>query len=122
MSPIVVRVVILSMLACSGNAHVPDAPAADDAAAGDSAPDAPAPDALAKIACGTETCDVATQLCVTRTPVGPGQSFTCEPVPAGCQTDRSCACVQATVCTGGFSTCTDSADPDTVVCECPQCQ
>jgi hypothetical protein len=122
MSIRLLRVVLLSVVACSGTAHVPDAPAADDAPPADASPDAPAPDALAKIACGTETCDVATQLCVVRTPVGPAQSFTCEPVPARCAADRSCACVQATVCTGGFSRCTDAADPDTVTCECPQCQ
>jgi hypothetical protein len=123
------RFVILSMIAmvtaCSqSRTTTPDALAAVDARPVDSAmsADAPTPDALASIACGTAKCDVATQICVVRTPVGPSETYTCEPIPAGCAADRSCACVSTTVCAGAYSKCTDPGDPDTVVCECPQCQ
>lgn len=123
----ILRALTLGMIAiatgaCSREARAPDGPAASDAASDSpTQADAPTPDALA-ITCGAVTCDAATEICVVRTPVGPSQSYTCEPVPPDCAGDHSCACVHKTLCTGSYSTCTDPSDPDTIVCECTQCQ
>lgn len=73
-------------------------------------------------ACGMMQCETASQICVIETPVGPGQSYSCQDVPAACASDRSCACAGATLCSGAFDVCSDGADDNTIVCECPQCQ
>jgi hypothetical protein len=72
--------------------------------------------------CGPDlTCDTATELCVARQPIGPAIVRTCEPVPAGCGADRTCACAAAALCRGPFGTCTDEA-PNAITCTCPRCQ
>ena len=83
----------------------------------------PGPDAPSSTGCGTgPPCNYATEICVISTPVGPGESYACQPLPAGCDDDRTCGCVGATLCTGAFDTCTDRIPENTVACECPQCQ
>ncbi len=51
--------------------------------------------------CGPElVCDSASEICVRREtgPVGLIEAFTCEPVPTGCESDRSCGCAGASLC------------------------
>jgi hypothetical protein len=76
-----------------------------------------------KTPCGPSglACDRETEVCVARTPVGPAIFYGCEPVPAGCETDRSCACAGAALCTGAFDTCRETGD-NRIECECPECQ
>ena len=66
-------------------------------------------------------CDGAGEVCVSRYPVGPAIVYACEPVPNGCEIDRSCACAGPALCQGAFDTCHD-AGPNAIACECPQCQ
>jgi hypothetical protein len=72
--------------------------------------------------CGTKTCNASTEICVQKEPVGPSISYDCVAVPAGCETNRTCACVKSTVCVGAYNVCTDINTPNTVHCECPNCQ
>ena len=65
--------------------------------------------------CGGEQCDSATQICVERAKGGPSM-IGCEPVPKGCEDDRTCACVGVPLCTVGLMQCTDVAD-NTVFCD-----
>src|SRR5262245_53107503 len=76
-----------------------------------------------RTACGSTglTCDYATEICV-QTPVRPAETYECRPVPSDCASTRSCACVAVALCTGSFNTCSDRSEPNTVACECPQCQ
>ncbi len=67
-------------------------------------------------------CSAVTEICVVKTPVGPAQTSSCEPLPEGCQAERTCGCAGAELCTGSFDTCSESEDENTIVCECPQCQ
>ena len=78
----------------------------------------------APMPCGPNglTCDPDTQICVIQTPVGPGMNFVCLSVPSGCASDRSCACAGSSLCTGAFATCGDRDEPNTIACECTQCQ
>ena len=83
----------------------------------------PGVDAPTTTGCGTgPPCDFATEICVVSTPVGPGETYGCEPLPAGCSGDRTCGCAGPTLCTGAFDTCTERTEPNTIACECPQCQ
>jgi len=71
--------------------------------------------------CGpTLSCDTATEVCVAREQGGPGVFYTCEPVPAGCESDRSCRCVGAALCQPPSTTCTDDG-PNAITCACPAC-
>jgi hypothetical protein len=80
-------------------------------------------DLVAKTSCGPSlACAAATEICVESGPVGPGSTFACKPVPAGCTANRTCACVGGTLCTGAFDTCHDVNTPNTIYCECPACQ
>jgi hypothetical protein len=73
-------------------------------------------------ACGPDLrCDGTSQICVSRGPIGPAVTYACEPVPAACQSDRSCACTGSVVCQPPFDTCRDMA-PNAVFCECVECQ
>ena len=70
--------------------------------------------------CGpTLSCDTATEACVAREHGGPGLFYACEPVPAGCEADRSCRCVGA-LCQPPSTTCTDDG-PNAITCACPAC-
>ncbi len=72
--------------------------------------------------CGPELiCSTATEICVERGPVGPAVIYSCEPVPLGCESDRSCACAAASLCQPPFDTCGD-VGPNTIFCDCPMCQ
>lgn len=92
---------LLSVLACGG----------DDAADIDSAPpDAPS---SAMTGCGDLSCDRATSVCVSCECGGP-TSFTCEPIPEGCESDRTCDCLAATLCApteaNPIAMCSEQAD------------
>jgi hypothetical protein len=67
------------------------------------------------------TCN-ASEICVVFGPFGPGSfSRTCEPVPAGCDLDRTCGCVSATLCPAPH-VCRDVEAPgDVILCECVAC-
>ena len=67
------------------------------------------------------SCDTASEVCVAREPVGPAIIYACAPVPAGCESDRSCRCAGASLCQGAFGTCVD-AGPNSITCECLLCQ
>ena len=71
--------------------------------------------------CGpTLTCDTATEVCVAREHGGPGLFYACEPVPTGCESDRSCRCAGASLCQPPSSTCEDSG-PNSITCLCRLC-
>ncbi len=71
--------------------------------------------------CGlTLSCDTATEVCVAREQGGPGVFYSCEPVPTGCESDRTCRCVAATLCQPPSTTCTDTG-LNTITCACPAC-
>jgi hypothetical protein len=73
-------------------------------------------------ACGPDlVCDRTSQICVSHGPVGPAVLHACEPVPAGCQSDRSCGCAGTGLCQPPFDTCQDTA-PNSIHCECVECQ
>jgi hypothetical protein len=66
-------------------------------------------------------CDPATEVCVAMTPIGPAIVYSCEPVPAGCEGDRSCGCAGAALCEEPFGLCTETGE-NRLECECLQCQ
>jgi len=67
-------------------------------------------------------CDSATQICVVKGPVGPANTSSCQPVPSGCEGDRTCGCVAATLCEAPFDTCSPGEVENAVFCECLTCQ
>ena len=80
-------------------------------------------DAPQTTGCGTgPPCDYATQICVVSTPIGPGEAYECMPLPGGCVSNRTCGCVGSALCTSPFDTCSDRDPPNTVACECLECQ
>ncbi len=77
----------------------------------------------ARTACGPlASCDRASEVCVSRHPVGPAIVHSCVPVPPGCESERSCACAGAALCTGAFALCRDDLGDNRIDCECPLCQ
>ena len=90
-----------------------DSGGGDDGGDGATTPCPPTPDL---------ECDSATEICVVKTPVGPAETSSCEPVPAGCEEERTCGCAGVELCTGSFDTCSPGEGENTIVCECPQCQ
>ena len=76
--------------------------------------------------CGTPcapgvTCG-SSEICVIFGPFGPGAfSQTCQPVPAGCELDRTCGCVSDALCPSP-NVCRDLDAPgDRILCECAAC-
>jgi hypothetical protein len=67
------------------------------------------------------TCQRDTEICVARSPIGPAIVWSCEPLPSGCEEDRSCACAGAALCAKPFDLCTQQAE-NRLGCECAQCQ
>jgi hypothetical protein len=65
--------------------------------------------------CGTTSCDRDTQICVEGNFGGPTR-IECRPVPAGCESRRTCDCVAATYCTTGLAMCSN-VDENHVFCE-----
>ena len=57
--------------------------------------------------CGTTTCDVTTEVCVGTGPIGPSVDHSCEPIPDGCEHDRTCDCVSSSLCPAGTVACSD---------------
>ena len=85
--------------------------------------DAKPPEAGGGTPCGSGFCS-GLQVCVGKTPVGPTTTYSCESVIKGCEgaSLRNCACLGQALCTGSFNVCTDSKLPNTILCECPNCQ
>jgi hypothetical protein len=82
----------------------------------------PVVDCPTRTPCGpSASCDRTSEICVSRGPFGPAVTYACEPVPPGCELDRSCACAAASVCEPPFDTCRDTA-PNELFCECVECQ
>ncbi|HEV8323906.1 MAG TPA: hypothetical protein VG389_19975 [Myxococcota bacterium] len=141
--------VVASSIAGAGGCRCGGRAAGDAAAdAGASAPDATSPDAAAPeasapgdaataldagtdagpawFACGPSLqCNADVAICVEYHDglLGDPQppTYECRPVPPGCESDRTCACVgfgggSATVCNGYFWMCQDGTEPDTVEC------
>jgi hypothetical protein len=72
--------------------------------------------------CGPDlSCDASRQICVSRGPVGPSVVYACEPVPAGCELDRSCGCAGTSLCQPPFDACSEVARNE-IFCECGMCQ
>ena len=67
------------------------------------------------------TCRRDTEVCVARSPIGPAIVWSCQPVPSGCEKDRSCACAGASLCAEPFDLCTEQAE-NQLGCECAECQ
>jgi hypothetical protein len=67
-------------------------------------------------------CNAATEICVVRTPVGPAETSSCQPLPEGCEAERTCGCAGTELCTGSFDTCSEGETENTIVCECLECQ
>ncbi len=111
--------IIASASACADDPEPRDAGPTPDA----SDLDAASADADTSLTpCGPSLeCDRTLDVCVIRGPVGPGFTYTCEPVPNGCDLDRTCDCIAFTYCVDAFDTCTDG-DDNTITCECPNCQ
>jgi hypothetical protein len=89
-----------------------DEPGALDAAGADAPPSS-------ATTCGNLSCDRATSVCVACECGGP-TSFTCEPIPEGCDSSRTCSCLAPTLCaptaTNPFAMCRDTAD-NTIDCD-----
>lgn len=66
-------------------------------------------------------CNPATEICVAMTPIGPAITYSCEPIPDGCEGDRGCACAGATLCEEPFGLCTETGE-NRLECECLKCQ
>lgn len=108
-------------VACGGGGSPTDGGLPDSALGADSGEILP--DASATTACGVEgdlqECDRATEICVERE-VGAGRTYQCEPLPDGCDADRTCgACSE--VCGAPADTCDDLDADNTLLCSCPQC-
>lgn len=58
--------------------------------------------------CGTTTCNVELEVCVGIGPIGPSVAHSCEPIPSGCEHDRTCECVES-LCPSGTVACSDVA-------------
>lgn len=72
-------------------------------------------------ACGTKTCQTATEVCV-RTDQQIGPKFDCVAVPSGCEQDRTCNCLGSHVCTSVYNYCADGpAGSNMVSCSCINC-
>lgn len=101
---------------CSGDPEPVDGGQPDAAIDDGGSPDA------ATTACGDISCDPTIHICVVRGPIGPGYSYTCEAIPPGCESDRTCDCTASTYCVDAFDTCTENVADNTITCECPACQ
>jgi hypothetical protein len=70
-----------------------------------------APKGYCGVTCGTKTCDGVTEYCLhgaggVMTPDGGGSTyFACNPIPAACATNHTCACLQSN--SGSAGSCTE---------------
>lgn len=72
--------------------------------------------------CGPDLqCETASEVCVQQQPLGPAIVFSCEPVPQGCEDDRTCGCASDALCEPPFDACRD-VGVNAVECQCLQCQ
>ena len=92
---------LFAVLGCGGD---------DEVVLDAAGPDAPS---SAMTGCGELSCDSATSVCVSCECGGP-TSFSCEPIPEGCESDRECDCLADTLCapteTNPIAICSDQAD------------
>ena len=107
--------------ACGGGGPPTDGGLPDSALGADSGEILP--DGGATTDCGVEgdmqQCDRATEICV-ESELGAGRTYQCEPLPDGCDADRTCgAC--SSVCASPADTCDDTGADNTLLCSCPQC-
>jgi hypothetical protein len=67
------------------------------------------------------SCKSADEICVVKREVNVvGQA--CQPLPKGCENDRTCGCVGSGVCVGSYNHCDDNPAESTVTCVCQTCQ
>ena len=71
--------------------------------------------------CGPKSCDPLTEVCVARSPIGPSIQYDCQPIPSGCDQDRTCSCAGVSLCTAPFTSCSEQG-PNQLSCECLLCQ
>lgn len=69
---------------------------------------------------GGLSCDSASEICVSRYVGGPGPVYSCEPIPAGCESERTCGCMAPTLCQAPVEVCQD-VGPNAIFCDCPPC-
>lgn len=82
----------------------------------------PCPSGEQETSCGPELrCNCASEVCVRHEPVGPAVVYACEPIPAGCEAERSCDCAGASLCEAPFDTCSQRRS-NVLSCECIECQ
>jgi hypothetical protein len=95
------------------DASIVDSGSRDAAAPFDGGPNTP---------CGTDgrVCDRSTEVCVEFIG-GIGPSYNCQPVPAACQNDRTCACLAPTYCMGMILRCSDPGQDNEILCTCIAC-
>jgi hypothetical protein len=74
-----------------------------------------------KTECGDDglECDRLTEICVLETAAF--FEYKCKRLPSGCTGDRSCECVASSVCDDVFDECKDWSAPNTVACNCSDC-
>ena len=61
-------------------------------------------------------CESASQACVVTGPFGPTTMSRCQAVPPACDADRSCDCLEATLCPTGTIGCSEPA-ANTIFCD-----
>ena len=78
---------------------------------GASCPDDLEPDRTCNLqACGASaSCNVEIEVCVGTGPIGPSVAHSCQPIPSGCEHDRTCECVSDSLCPSGTIACSDAA-------------
>ncbi|MFN0246435.1 MAG: hypothetical protein ACKV2T_05980 [Kofleriaceae bacterium] len=60
--------------------------------------------------CGSSSsCNVDTEVCVGNGPIGPSVQHACQPVPSGCENDRTCDCLAASLCPPNTAACSNVA-------------
>jgi hypothetical protein len=61
-------------------------------------------------ACGNETCNAASEICVITGPFGPSNDYACETVPLQCLGNRTCDCLSDLLCGDNIFQCTDAQE------------
>jgi hypothetical protein len=120
-SPFVALCAALVLVGGSGCASDDDE---DDGAADDGgSDDGPGDDGEGSTSCGDPpetTCDRASEICVRRV-LGAGVTYACEPLPDGCDAERTCAdCAEA--CEEPADTCADTEEDNLLACTCIECR
>jgi hypothetical protein len=102
------------LIACSCNSQdITDTDPIDASIDGDIDSDGDVFDGLQ--ACGSLSCDAATEICVGG-PKGPTVDYACETVPGQCTNDRTCDCLSDLFCGEYILQCTDNLENE-LFCE-----